>query len=127
MNAGVAARLRGVVFDGELAAGSFIGEKVPADAWQVRRTPLREALKVRAGDGRWQLVPHRGFRVIELTEAEADVRLPVMALLEGRCAFGLHRQARCPSRTGPARPCPASASASRRSTASATASRACAA
>jgi DNA-binding GntR family transcriptional regulator len=87
MHDGVAARLRAMVFDGELAPGSFIDEKALAAAWAVSRTPLREALKVLAAEGLVELVPHRGCRVIELTEADADALFPVMALLEGRCAF----------------------------------------
>jgi DNA-binding GntR family transcriptional regulator len=84
---GVAARLRTMVFDRELAPGDWIDEKALADAWQVSRTPLREALKVLAAEGLVELVPHRGCRVIELSDADADALFPVMALLEGRCAF----------------------------------------
>lgn len=84
---GVAARLRAMVFDRELAPGEWIDEKALAEAWQVSRTPLREALKVLAAEGLVDLVPHRGCRVIELSDADADALFPVMALLEGRCAF----------------------------------------
>ncbi len=84
---GVAARLRAMVFDRELAPGEWIDEKALAEAWQVSRTPLREALKVLAAEGLVELVPHRGCRVIELSDADADALFPVMALLEGRCAF----------------------------------------
>jgi DNA-binding GntR family transcriptional regulator len=87
MHDGVAARLRSMVFDGSLAPGSFINEKALAAAWQVSRTPLREALKVLAAEGLVELVPHRGCRVIELSDADAEALFPVMALLEGRCAF----------------------------------------
>jgi DNA-binding GntR family transcriptional regulator len=83
---GVATRLRAMVFDGELTPGEFIDEKALAEQWQVSRTPLREALKVLAAEGLVELVPHRGCRVIELSEADADALFPVMALLEGRCA-----------------------------------------
>jgi len=84
---GVAARLRAMVFDRALAPGAFIDEKALAASWQVSRTPLREALKVLAAEGLVELVPHRGCRVIELTDDDADALFPVMALLEGRCAF----------------------------------------
>ena len=80
---GVATCLRGMVFDGQLTPGNFIDEKSLAEAWQVSRTPLREALKVLAAEGLVELVPHRGCRVIELSEADADALFPVMALLEG--------------------------------------------
>ena len=84
---GVAARLRSRVFDGQLAPGAWIDEKLLAEEWQVSRTPLREALKVLAAEGLVELVPHRGCRVVELSEDDADALFPVMALLEGRCAF----------------------------------------
>jgi DNA-binding GntR family transcriptional regulator len=84
---GVATRLRSMIFDGELVPGEFIDEKALAEAWQVSRTPLREALKVLAAEGLVELVPHRGCRVIELTDDDADALFPVMALLEGRCAL----------------------------------------
>ena len=83
----VATRLRAMVFDGELVPGAWIDEMALADSWQVSRTPLREALKVLAAEGLVELVPHRGCRVIELSDADADALFPVMALLEGRCAF----------------------------------------
>jgi DNA-binding GntR family transcriptional regulator len=83
---GVAARLRGMIFDGQLAPGEFVDEKALAAAWQISRTPLREALKVLAAEGLVNLVPQRGSQVIELTDADADQLFPVMALLEGRCA-----------------------------------------
>ena len=58
-----------------------------AEKWQISRTPLREALKVLAAEGLVELVPRRGCRVIEVTETDADELFPIMALLEGRCAF----------------------------------------
>jgi DNA-binding GntR family transcriptional regulator len=93
MHDGVAARLRAMVFDRELAAGEFIDEKALAARWQISRTPLREALKVLAAEGLVELVPRRGCRVIEMTDADAEALLPVMALLEGRCAFEAVRRA----------------------------------
>ncbi|MBL8341312.1 MAG: GntR family transcriptional regulator [Rubrivivax sp.] len=83
---GVATRLRTMVFERELEPGAFVDEKALAEAWQISRTPLREALKVLAAEGLVELVPHRGCRVVELTESDADALFPVMALLEGRCA-----------------------------------------
>jgi DNA-binding GntR family transcriptional regulator len=84
---GVAARLRTMVFERQLAPGEWIDEKALAAGWQISRTPLREALKVLAAEGLVELVPHRGCRVVELTDDDADALFPVMALLEGRCAF----------------------------------------
>ena len=84
---GVAARLRSMIFERHIAPGEWIDEKALAAGWQISRTPLREALKVLAAEGLVELVPHRGCRVVELTDDDADALFPVMALLEGRCAF----------------------------------------
>jgi DNA-binding GntR family transcriptional regulator len=84
---GVAARLRDQVFDRQLAPGSYIDELALATQWQISRTPLREALKVLAAEGLVDLVPRRGCRVVELTDADAEQLFPVMAMLEGRCAL----------------------------------------
>lgn len=87
MHDGVAARLRDLVFERVLAPGSFIDELALAASWQISRTPLREAIKVLAAEGLVELVPRRGARVIELTDADAEQLFPVMAMLEGRCAL----------------------------------------
>jgi DNA-binding GntR family transcriptional regulator len=83
----VAARLRTMVFDRVLAPGQWIDEMALARDWQISRTPLREALKVLAAEGLVTLVPRQGCKVTELSEEDADELFPVMALLEGRCAF----------------------------------------
>ena len=87
MHDGVAARLRDMVFDRQLAPGSWIDELALAASWQISRTPLREAIKVLAAEGLLSLVPRRGARVVELTDDDAEQLFPVMAMLEGRCAL----------------------------------------
>jgi DNA-binding GntR family transcriptional regulator len=89
----VASKLRSMIFDGQLAPGDWVDEKALAADWQISRTPLREALKVLASEGLVELVPHRGCRVIQLSDGDADDLFPVMALLEGRCAFEAVRNA----------------------------------
>jgi DNA-binding GntR family transcriptional regulator len=89
----VAARLRTMVFDRHLQPGEWIDELALARDWQISRTPLREALKVLAAEGIVTLVPRQGCRVTELSEDDADELFPVMALLEGRCAFEAVRKA----------------------------------
>ena len=64
-----------------------------AGAWQISRTPLREALKVLAAEGLVTAVPRQGCKVTEMSEDDADQLFPVMALLEGRCAFEAVRKA----------------------------------
>jgi DNA-binding GntR family transcriptional regulator len=83
----VAARLRAMVFERQLAPGEWIDEMKLAQAWHISRTPLREALKVLAAEGLVRHEPRRGCRVAEVDEAEAEQLFPVMALLEGRCAY----------------------------------------
>jgi DNA-binding GntR family transcriptional regulator len=83
----VAARLRTMVFERQLAAGAGIDELALAREWHISRTPMREALKVLAAEGLVTLVPRQGCRVTELSEDDADELFPIMALLEGRCAF----------------------------------------
>ena len=82
-----------MVFERHLAPGEWIDEKALAAAWQISRTPLREALKVLAAEGLVELVPQRGCRVVELSDDDADQLFPVMALLEGRCAHEATRNA----------------------------------
>ncbi|MBC7716260.1 MAG: GntR family transcriptional regulator [Pseudorhodobacter sp.] len=83
----VATRLRSMVFDRALAPGQWVDELALARDWQISRTPLREALKVLASEGLVTLVPRQGCRVTEVSEDDAAQLFPVMALLEGRCAF----------------------------------------
>lgn len=83
----VAERLRQRIFAHELAPGSWIDEQALADDYGISRTPMREALKVLAAEGLVTLKPRRGCYVTELTEQDLDDIFPVLALLEGRCAF----------------------------------------
>ena len=89
----VATRLRNMVFERQLAPGQWIDELALARDWQISRTPLREALKVLASEGLVVPVPRQGCKVAEMSEDDADQLLPVMALLEGRCAYEAVRKA----------------------------------
>ena len=90
---GVAARLRALIFERALEPGAWIDELALAAQWQISRTPLREALKVLAAEGLVELVPRRGCRVLEMSDDDAEALFPVMAMLEGRCAFEATRRA----------------------------------
>jgi DNA-binding GntR family transcriptional regulator len=83
----VAARLRERIFDGELTPGTFLDEVKLAEQLKISRTPLREALKVLTAEGLVRHEPRRGCFVNEVTEHDLDEIFPVLALLEGRCAF----------------------------------------
>src|SRR5512141_2241727 len=83
----VAAQLRDRIFAGELMPGSFLDEASLATQLKISRTPLREALKVLTAEGLVRHEPRRGCFVNEVTEQDLDDIFPVLALLEGRCAF----------------------------------------
>ena len=89
----VATRLRNMIFERQLTPGQWVDELALARDWQISRTPLREALKVLAVEGLVVPVPRQGCKVAEIAEDEADELLPVMALLEGRCAYEAVRKA----------------------------------
>lgn len=83
----VAATLRARIFAGELAPGAFLDELALVEDLKISRTPLREALKVLTAEGLVRHEPRRGCFVNQVTEQDLDDIFPVLALLEGRCAF----------------------------------------
>ena len=89
----VAAKLREQIFGGQLGPGSFIDEAALCETLAISRTPLREALKVLTAEGLVRHEPRRGCFVNEVTEQDLDEIFPVIALLEGRCAFEATRNA----------------------------------
>ncbi len=89
----VASTLRGEIFAGTLAPGSFIDEVALCERLEISRTPLREALKVLTAEGLMRHEPRRGCFVNEVTEQDLDDIFPVIALLEGRCAYEAARNA----------------------------------
>jgi DNA-binding GntR family transcriptional regulator len=89
----VAATLREQIFAGQLAPGSFLDEAALCERLEISRTPLREALKVLTAEGLLRHEPRRGCFVNEVTEQDLDDIFPVIALLEGRCAYEAARHA----------------------------------
>jgi len=89
----VAASLREEIFAGALAPGSFLDEAALCERLAISRTPLREALKVLTAEGLLRHEPRRGCFVAEVTERDLDEIFPVIALLEGRCAWEAARNA----------------------------------
>ena len=89
----VASTLREHIFAGTLAPGSFLDEVALCERLSISRTPLREALKVLTSEGLLRHEPRRGCFVSEVTEQDLDDIFPVIALLEGRCAFEAARNA----------------------------------
>jgi DNA-binding GntR family transcriptional regulator len=87
LHAEVAAQLRERIFAGEWPGGTFLDEVKLAEEMRISRTPLREALKVLTAEGLVRHEPRRGCFVSEVTEQDLDEIFPVIALLEGRCAY----------------------------------------
>ncbi|MBA4783923.1 MAG: GntR family transcriptional regulator [Rhizobiales bacterium] len=75
-------RLRDLIVEGVLEPGSKFPEKALCLKYGVSRTPMREALKVLAGDGLIVLEPNRGAWVSQITLAEMSEVFPVLSALE---------------------------------------------
>lgn len=88
-----AATLREQIFSGKLAPGMFLDEVALCKSLKISRTPLREALKVLTAEGLLRHEPRRGCFISEVTEKDLDDIFPVIALLEGRCAYEAARNA----------------------------------
>jgi len=78
----VTVRVRDMIVDGTLAAGSAIPELELSRQLGISRTPLREALKVLASEGLVELLPGRGAVVKVFTAKDAQDMLALIALLE---------------------------------------------
>jgi DNA-binding GntR family transcriptional regulator len=89
----VASTLREEIFAGTLGPGTFIDELALCGRLQISRTPLREALKVLTAEGLMRHELRRGCFVNEVTEQDLNDIFPVIALLEGRCAYEAARNA----------------------------------
>lgn len=75
-------RIRDMIVYGELASGDRINELSLCDLLGVSRTPIREALKVLAGEGLIELLPNRGSRVSTPSSAEITNLFAIIAALE---------------------------------------------
>jgi DNA-binding GntR family transcriptional regulator len=63
-------QIRDFIVEGHLEPGSRIPERELCERFDVSRTPLREALKVLASEGLIELLPNRGARVRQFSEAD---------------------------------------------------------
>lgn len=82
LHAELADRVREMIVQGELEPGAKIPERELCEAFNVSRTPLREALKVLASEGFVVLTPNRGAAVSRLTRADIEEAFPVIGALE---------------------------------------------
>jgi DNA-binding GntR family transcriptional regulator len=82
LHAEVLMRLRTYIVEGEIAAGARIPERELCKAFDISRTPLREALKVLAAEGLVDLQANRGAWVKILTGRELQDLFDVMGGIE---------------------------------------------
>ena len=75
-------RLRDMIFEGSIKPGERVTEIALSERLGVSRTPLREAVRVLAGEGLLEPLPKRGARVARLTADLVDELFPVMGALE---------------------------------------------
>src|SRR3546814_696683 len=78
----IADRLREMIIEGELAAGTRLNERALCDRLQVSRTPLREAFRLLSADGLVRLQPTRGAHVGALSEKDIRESFEVLGALE---------------------------------------------
>lgn len=73
--------IRRAIRDGKIPRGQFFSETTLAESLGVSRTPVREALLNLYRDGVVEIVPKRGYRLVDLDEtAISEIRLLRVAL-----------------------------------------------
>lgn len=75
-------RIRPLIVESHLAAGTKVPEKKLCEQFDVSRTPLREALKVLAAEGLVRLEPNRGAWITKVTAEEVREVFPILGVLE---------------------------------------------
>jgi len=75
-------RLRDLIVQGRLAAGTRLNERLLTAQLGLSRTPLREAFKVLATEGLVELLPNRGAIVSQMDPVRLSESLAVMGALE---------------------------------------------
>ena len=89
----VAELLRQRIFAHQLQPGSWIDEMKMAEEFGISRTPLREALKVLAGEGLVTMKVRRGAYVTEVSPKDLLQVYHLLALLESDAASELAQSA----------------------------------
>ena len=80
----VGSRLRQRIVEGHIAPGAKLNERALAEALQVSRTPLREAIRMLAAEGLVELLPNRGAVAAKLSARDVADTFEVIAGLEGQ-------------------------------------------
>jgi len=76
-------RLKEVILSGQLSPDSFYTENDFAEALQISRTPVREAVKSLIHDGLLVSVPRKGIKVREFTRSEVEQIFLLRQKIEG--------------------------------------------
>src|ERR1700751_5177218 len=75
-------RLRDHIVEGNIPDGGRVPERQGCEMLGISRTPLREALKVLAAEGLIELLPNRGARVRQFSEADIRNLFEVLSGLD---------------------------------------------
>jgi DNA-binding GntR family transcriptional regulator len=78
--------LREAILTGQISMGTRINELELATAWNVSRTPIRDALRRLEAEGLVQAVPGRGVMVPVLSLGDVDELYELREVLEARAA-----------------------------------------
>ncbi|HQT94359.1 MAG: GntR family transcriptional regulator [Acidobacteria bacterium 21-70-11] len=82
----VADRLRSEILEGRIKPGEWLRQERLALEQGVSQTPVREALKLLAGEGLVEHVPYRGIRVVEFSVEDVEDLYTCRAFIEGMAA-----------------------------------------
>jgi DNA-binding GntR family transcriptional regulator len=82
----VAAQIREMIRDGDLAKGQKIDEKYLCESMGVSRTPVRESLKMLNAEGLVKLIPNKGAYISDPPMEVIQDLFEVMSVLEGTAA-----------------------------------------
>ncbi|WP_244508677.1 GntR family transcriptional regulator [Litoreibacter albidus] len=81
------ARLRDMIFSGELAAGSDHLETELAEKLKLSRTPIREAVLLLSSQGLLAIRPRKGVRIASLSVSDMEEIYQVLTELESLSAW----------------------------------------
>ena len=81
----IAAELRSELMTGTLRPGAELSQVVLAERFGVSRIPIRDALRILAGEGLVEIEANRGARAIALTPGEVREIYDLRVLLECDC------------------------------------------
>jgi DNA-binding GntR family transcriptional regulator len=82
----VANRLRELIESRVLPPGERLNERALCEQMNVSRTPLREAFRILAAEGLIVVLPKRGARVVQLSDADVENIFDLLAVVEGLSA-----------------------------------------